>query len=579
MPFTPTTPSTAVYWDFENIHLSVVGLLGRAQSPYTPVDPVVSVASVMEYISGFGPVAVNRAYNNWQWYHKYGPEILHHSIQAVQLFPAGRNAKNGADIRMAVDILDDLQRFSNIGRVVIISGDVDFVAVAQRIRQAGLDIIGIGTRQASNKFWVNSCTEFKQYANLLPQETGAGLREASEAPIAGNAASLLVSAIGNDQRLSGRDWVSLASVRPAMLRLDPSFDLAAYGETKFSNFVRRFSELVEIRTDRNGLPEVGLKPGASEASREYADEPLTPLRPTDALKRDFRPFDIQYLDRAVPCLSRLAASAEAFPDSQMVKDALAACLPENEVDGFYDLFRRTCVIVQRGDGYAVPEPLSEARAIRSQVLAGLLGYLDEATPEPITEEEFVAALGGDEDLLTEVSRLPGLADLPVPIQHFQAAKKVSTNPSATGLSTAERLTKQRGIFVPSPLQLRQVAQLLATAAQEQTSFGGPAQVVYALRQLDCVDEHEAPHLYKSIYTAHCFKRSPEGMYVDPRLLRPESVKVQILGRLLAYLEFINGDSIERTEFATLFVNDPELTAIIESLPPEAGLPVPIERRP
>ena len=579
---------TAIYWDFENIHLSVSSLLEEKNELFKPVKPLVRVDLIMEYVAGLGPIAVNRAYGNWQWYGKYGQAILRHSIQAVQLFPAGRNAKNGADIRMAVDILDDLQRFSSIGTVVIVSGDVDFVAVAQRVRQAGLEVIGVGTANSSNKFWIASCSQFKQYGTLLPHVGGAEATAAErklQATTTDNPASLLVAAVRTVQRFRETDWVGLVDVKPAMLRLDPGFDQVAYGEVKFINFVRRFPELVELRQLEATLPEIRLRAGAEDLAEEKGAElGAADVDPAEYLRAGFRPFDLAYLDDAAAAAVAMAQSGDTYPDPAAVKAVLGEHLPADQVDGYYDLLRRTSAVVRGGEGMHVPPALDTRAAARVQILGGLLGYLDEATPEPLSPEEFAGVLGGGEALAEEVGDLPAPAELPVPIAAYGKAKPTPKPPrttSANGVpaaaSPAAALVRRRGIFVPTPAQLDEAAAFLAEAAREGDVFSGPEDVTDELAALETVSGEEAPRLYKNIFTAHCFVRGAGTLSVHPNLVRPEAVRQQVLGRLLAYLDFTSEEPIDRVDFARLFGDGEELVAEMEALPPESGLPVPIRR--
>lgn len=77
------------------------------------------------------------------------------------MFPPGSSAKNGADIKMALDAIDDVNIFSHIKYLVIVGGDSDFIPLAQKAKAAGKIVIGIGCKDTTNKYWANSCNEFK----------------------------------------------------------------------------------------------------------------------------------------------------------------------------------------------------------------------------------------------------------------------------------------------------------------------------------------------------------------------------------------------------------------------------------
>jgi hypothetical protein len=91
----------------------------------------------VELAASFGPVAINRAYCNWQFYGRYQDALLQTAVELNQLFPPGASAKNGAEIKLCFDATEDISRFAHIGTVIIIGGDSDFMPVAQKINAAG----------------------------------------------------------------------------------------------------------------------------------------------------------------------------------------------------------------------------------------------------------------------------------------------------------------------------------------------------------------------------------------------------------------------------------------------------------
>ena len=76
-------------------------------------------------------------------------------------------AKNGADIKLSLDAMEDILRFSHITAVIVVGGDSDFIPLAQKVKAAGRDLIGVGCRQSTNRHWANSCSEFKYYEALV----------------------------------------------------------------------------------------------------------------------------------------------------------------------------------------------------------------------------------------------------------------------------------------------------------------------------------------------------------------------------------------------------------------------------
>ena len=165
-------PSVALYWDFENLHASLCearqeGAYSQQDKRFRVQEPLIDIQTVIDLAASFGPIAIHRAYCNWQYFGRYRDALLQNAVELIQLFPPGGSAKNGADIRLCLDAMEDIGRFAHIGTVVIVSGDSDFMPLAQKIKAAGRRLIGIGTEQNTNRHWARSCNEFRYYENLM----------------------------------------------------------------------------------------------------------------------------------------------------------------------------------------------------------------------------------------------------------------------------------------------------------------------------------------------------------------------------------------------------------------------------
>lgn len=164
-------PAVALYWDFENLHAALCetrleGSYSKQDNRFKVQDPLVNIQAIVDLAASLGPVVINRAYCNWQYFARYRDALLHQAMELVQLFPPGGGAKNGADIRLCLDAADDLTRFSHIGTVMVVSGDSDYMPLAQRIRAAGRQVVGVGARKTTNVHWAASCHAFHYYEEL-----------------------------------------------------------------------------------------------------------------------------------------------------------------------------------------------------------------------------------------------------------------------------------------------------------------------------------------------------------------------------------------------------------------------------
>lgn len=166
-------PGVALYWDFENLHASLSearlgeGSYNKPDGRFKAQEPLIDVQAIIDLAASFGPLAINRAYCNWQFFGRYREALMQGGMELIQLFPPGASAKNGADIRLCLDAFEDMGRFDHIRTLVVVGGDSDFMPLAQKIKAAGRTLIGVGDRKSTNVHWARSCHEFRYYENLL----------------------------------------------------------------------------------------------------------------------------------------------------------------------------------------------------------------------------------------------------------------------------------------------------------------------------------------------------------------------------------------------------------------------------
>ena len=251
--------SVALYWDFENLHAGLAeakygeGAYSKPDNRFKAQEPLVDIQAVVELCSSFGPIAINRAYCNWQWYGRYRDALLQSAVELIQLFPPGSSAKNGADIKLCLDAAEDISRFSHIGTVIIIGGDSDFMPIAQKIKAAGRTLIGIGTRKNTNRHWAKSCHEFRYYDTLVDALTAEEAQRPNDEkgavpPLHANpAADMLKRAVRLLAETKGEVWVNKASVWPMIKRLDPTFDSKEHGYANFADMLKGLNTVVEVK--------------------------------------------------------------------------------------------------------------------------------------------------------------------------------------------------------------------------------------------------------------------------------------------------------------------------------------------
>lgn len=277
---TQDTQAVALYWDFENLHASLSearngdGSYAKQDGRFKVQDPLVNIQAIIELAASYGPVAINRAYCNWQFFGRYRDALLQGAVELIQLFPPGQSAKNGADIKLCLDAAEDIARFPHIGTVLIVGGDSDFMPVAQKIKAAGRTLVGVGTRRSTNRHWAKSCHDFRYYESLVEEEAKPEVAAEANVPAGPpkvltpqeEADATIVRAITLLAEAKGDPWVNKAPIFNMVKRLDPTFDPK---EFKFATFAAMLKSLVgkSIATRKGEFDQQVrvLTPGASEA--------------------------------------------------------------------------------------------------------------------------------------------------------------------------------------------------------------------------------------------------------------------------------------------------------------------------
>jgi hypothetical protein len=300
-------PRVAVYIDFDNIVVSRYDQVhGRGQFQRDKVRgfdrddrsaapdiaekvrrATVDVGAVIDFASSFGTLVLTRAYADWSApvNADYRGQLVSRAVDLVQLFPAAAYAKNGADIRLAVDAVEDMFRLPDLTHVVIVAGDSDYIALAQRCRRLGRYVVGVGVAGSTSRALAAACDELVTYdalpgitpadapqqATARPAGGQAQRRESAGTPSARGsrratrpaaeavdeieldsedpqelATRLLERALRLGQEKDDADWLHSSAVKNQMRRMDPSFSEKALGYRSFSDFVKSREGIAEL---------------------------------------------------------------------------------------------------------------------------------------------------------------------------------------------------------------------------------------------------------------------------------------------------------------------------------------------
>ncbi|WP_104130774.1 NYN domain-containing protein [Cryobacterium sp. N21] len=316
----PNDARVGLYIDFDNIVISRYQQLhGRnafqrdgirdfnKKSPDADPEIAARLASatvdfnaIIDFAASFGTLVVNRAYADWSVpvNASYQRQLMSRAVDLTQLFTTTtRGTKNGADIRLAVDVVEDLFRLPDLTHVIIIAGDSDYIALAQKSKRLGRFVVGIGVAGSTSTSLAAACDEFEDYDSLpgigkttvtTIEERPKSSRKTPEtveitpdpAPIqarlfatnpmfshtedaqfdepeAGDdidpqtlATELLVRALQIGHAKGDADeWLNTGTIKNQMRRMDPSFNEKPLGFRSFTDFLSSRGDLAELKED------------------------------------------------------------------------------------------------------------------------------------------------------------------------------------------------------------------------------------------------------------------------------------------------------------------------------------------
>ncbi|MEP6715218.1 MAG: NYN domain-containing protein [Terriglobia bacterium] len=299
----------AVFIDFDNIEIGVKSTLQRE----------FDVSVVLEALKERGEIITKIAYANWGKLENSTRQLSEYAVQMVQRDPSPRGDKNGADINLALDALELAFTHDHINAYCIVSGDSDFIALVNKLKQYDKTIFVVGGKAFTSTILQKNCHEFISYESMLddsrparpamqqrpaeaqqhrPAEAqgaqGERQGEQRQALPAGQhqgqrphesrqqgqhqrrpvldlhqAMPLVERALQVLERREVRPQLGL--LKSTMLQLDSTFSERAYGAGSFTDFIERLrkGDLIQvtggegrymIQRKRNGAPEKTIRP-------------------------------------------------------------------------------------------------------------------------------------------------------------------------------------------------------------------------------------------------------------------------------------------------------------------------------
>jgi len=205
--------------------------------------PSAYVKEMMEEIAKYGNPTIKRIYGDWTnpKLSKWKSVLLENAITPIQQY-GYTTGKNATDSAMIIDAMDILYS-EKVNGFCLVSSDSDFTRLATRLREAGMNVIGIGEKKTPDPFIV-ACDKFIYIEILKYQsdESETELAESISAPqsnidkITPKVIKLIATTISDLADDEG--WAFLGDVGNLLQKKQPNFDSRNYGFQKLTPLIK-----------------------------------------------------------------------------------------------------------------------------------------------------------------------------------------------------------------------------------------------------------------------------------------------------------------------------------------------------
>ncbi len=221
--------------------------------------PSAYVKEMMEEIAKYGNPTIKRIYGDWTKPHltKWKNVLLENAITPIQQY-GYTTGKNATDSAMIIDAMDVLYS-GKVDGFCLVSSDSDFTRLATRLREAGMQVFGIGEKKTPNPFIV-ACDKFI-YIEILKNQTEESESESSTEKsvskenkydkITQKEIKFIAATIEDVADDDG--WAFLGDVGSLLQKKQPNFDSRNYGFQKLTPLIKTITNFeIERREDARG---------------------------------------------------------------------------------------------------------------------------------------------------------------------------------------------------------------------------------------------------------------------------------------------------------------------------------------
>lgn len=211
------------------------------------------IKAILDEISNEGTITYKRIYGDWTRpsLSSWKNILLNHSITPIQQY-GYTTGKSSTDSAMIIDAMDILYS-GNVDGFCIVSSDSDFTRLAARLRESGMNVIGMGERKTPAPF-IAACNRFR-YLEIIGGEKLEDRNEERE----NNADNLNITTITQAVAEIVSDisdengCAALSDIGNILIKRFPSFDVRHFGYMKLTPFIKSLGkyEIIYVPSELN----------------------------------------------------------------------------------------------------------------------------------------------------------------------------------------------------------------------------------------------------------------------------------------------------------------------------------------
>ncbi|MEG1929834.1 MAG: NYN domain-containing protein [Anaerovorax sp.] len=225
---------------------------------------------ILDEISNDGIATYKRIYGDWTKpsLGAWKTILLEHSVTPIQQY-GYTTGKNATDSAMIIDAMDILYS-NNVDGFCLVTSDSDFTRLAARMRESGMDVVGMGEKKTPKPF-IAACNKFK-YLDLLavadePKQTPVApvkkgyfideevtvaeyVHEQEDTGVMTNLEVIKKAILTIAQENSDEDeWLFIGDLGNKLQKRHPDFDVRNFGFRKFTPFIKSL-DIFDMRTEK-----------------------------------------------------------------------------------------------------------------------------------------------------------------------------------------------------------------------------------------------------------------------------------------------------------------------------------------